>query len=172
MFHAPSQDSKLKTRNLILAASSQSNVFNVLKFGSPPWIRTLHVVFAACNTANLAYLLTQLDGFQQVDVVENILQSLRGILRRQRWSREGCCPEGCCPEEAASGLREVCPLATGAINQESAIRKKISAGSGNLARLPVITETDLSFHKHSPTRDSGSTIAFRQAPPTVAGRLM
>jgi hypothetical protein len=40
MFHAPSQDSNLKTKGLTLAASFQSNVFNVLKFGSPAWIRT------------------------------------------------------------------------------------------------------------------------------------
>ena len=35
MFHAPSQDSNLKTKGLTLAASLQSNLFNVLKFGSP-----------------------------------------------------------------------------------------------------------------------------------------
>jgi hypothetical protein len=40
MFHAPSQDSNLKTKSLTLAASLQSNVFNVLKFASPAWIRT------------------------------------------------------------------------------------------------------------------------------------
>ena len=37
MFHAPSQDSNLKTKGLTLAASLQSNVLNVLKFGSPHW---------------------------------------------------------------------------------------------------------------------------------------
>jgi len=36
---ARSQDSNLKTKGLALAASLRSNVFNVLKFGSPVWIR-------------------------------------------------------------------------------------------------------------------------------------
>jgi len=40
LFHAPSQDSNLKTKGLTLAASLQPNVFNVLKSGSPAWIRT------------------------------------------------------------------------------------------------------------------------------------
>jgi len=35
LFHAPSQDSNLKTKGLTLAASLQPNVFNVLKSGSP-----------------------------------------------------------------------------------------------------------------------------------------
>jgi hypothetical protein len=39
MFHGPSKDSNLKTKGLALAASLQSNVFNLLKFGSPAWIR-------------------------------------------------------------------------------------------------------------------------------------
>jgi len=39
MFHAPSQGSNLKTKGLTLAASLQSNVFNVLKFASPVWTR-------------------------------------------------------------------------------------------------------------------------------------
>ncbi len=37
MFHAPSQDLNLKTKGLTITASLQSNVFNVLKFGSPHW---------------------------------------------------------------------------------------------------------------------------------------
>ena len=36
---ARSQDSNLKTKGLALAASLRSNVFNVLKFGSPVWTR-------------------------------------------------------------------------------------------------------------------------------------
>jgi hypothetical protein len=40
MFYAPSQDSNPKTRGLTLAASLQSNVLNVLKFGSSGRIRT------------------------------------------------------------------------------------------------------------------------------------
>ena len=36
---ARSQDSNLKTKGLILAASLQPSVFNVLQFGSPVWTR-------------------------------------------------------------------------------------------------------------------------------------
>jgi hypothetical protein len=39
MSHGPSKDSNLKTKGLALAASLQSNVFNLLKFGSPVWTR-------------------------------------------------------------------------------------------------------------------------------------
>jgi len=40
LFLAPSQGSNLKAKDLTLAASLQSNVFNALQFGSPDRIRT------------------------------------------------------------------------------------------------------------------------------------